>query len=96
MFYRVIKQLLKFLISEVNAQLLEAVQFEDLEAGNIENTDEAGALALGSVKWSVNPGHDPFEQSLVGRLGDGLHGELNLLLGLGLGHVVTTHFDPGL
>ena len=50
MFYRVIKQLLKFLISEVNAQLLEAVQFEDLEAGNIENTDEAGALALGSVK----------------------------------------------
>lgn len=48
--YRVIKQLLKFLVSVVNAKLLEAVQVEDLKASNIENTDEAGALTLGSVK----------------------------------------------
>ena len=37
---------------------------------------------------------DPLEEAFKGGLGDGLDGELDLLLGLGLGHVVTTHLDP--
>ena len=48
--HRVVEQLLQFLVGVVDAQLLEAVQLEDLEASDVEDTDEAGSLSLGSVQ----------------------------------------------
>ena len=93
---RVIEELLQLLVGVVDAELLKAVQLEDLEAGNIQDADEAGALSLGPVQRAIDPRHNPLEQSLVGGLGDGLDGELDLLLGLGLGDIVAAHLDPGL
>ena len=92
----VVEQLLQLLVGEVDAELLEAVEVEDLKAGNIKDTNKTCSLPLGSVQASVDSVHYPFEQSLVGSLGDGLHGELDLFLALGLGHVVSAHLDPGL
>ena len=37
---------------------------------------------------------DPLEEAFKGGLGDGLDGELDLLLGLSFGHVVAANFDP--
>ena len=75
-----VKQLLQLLICVVDAELLKAVQVEDLETRNVEDSDEAGALTLGSVKGPVDPRHDPLEEPLVGGLADCLHSELDLLL----------------
>lgn len=91
-----VEELLQLLVGVVDAELLEAVQLENLEAGNVEDADEAGPLALGPVQRPVDPGHNPLEEALVGGLGDGLDGEFDLLLGLGLGDVVASHLDPGL
>jgi len=92
----VVEELLQLLIGVVDAELFETIQLEDLEAGNVENADEAGALPLSPVQGPVDPRHDPLEEALVGGLGDGLDGELDLLLGLGLGDVVAAHLDTGL
>ena len=91
-----VKQLLQLLVGVIDAELLEAVEVEDLEAGDIQDADEAGALPLGPVQGTVDPGHDPLEQPLVNRLGDGLDGEFDLLLGLSLGHVVPANLDARL
>ncbi len=91
--YGVVKQLLQLLVGVIDAELLKAVELEDLEAGDVEDADEAGALPLGSVQGPVDPGDDPFKQPLENGLGDGLDGELDLLLGLGLGDVVASHLD---
>ena len=47
-----IEELLKLLIDKVDGDLLEAVVFEDLEAGDVENSDEVGLLQ-GGVDESV-------------------------------------------
>ena len=91
-----VKQLLQLLICVVDAELLKAVQVKDLETRNVEDSDEAGALTLGSVKGPVDPRHDPLEEALVGGLGDGLNGKLHLLFCLGLGHIVPANLDSGL
>ena len=94
--YSVIEQLLELLIGVVDTELFKAVEVEDFKTSNIKDSNEASALSLGSVKTSVDPGHYPLEQPLVGGLADGFHGELDLFLGLSLGHIVTTHLDPWL
>ena len=76
----VVEELLELLVGVVDAQLLEAVELEDFESGNVEDSDEGGSLALGPVQRPVDPGHDPLEQPLVHGLGDGLDGELDLFL----------------
>jgi len=76
----VVEKLLELLVGVVDAQLLEAVQLEDFEAGNIQDADEGGPLSLGPVQRPVDPHDDPLEEALVHRLGDGLDGELNLFL----------------
>ena len=78
-----VEELLELLVGVVDAELFEAVEVEDLEAGNVEDADEGGALALGAVQRPVDASHDPLEEALVHRLGDGLHGELDLFLELG-------------
>lgn len=93
--YSVVEKLLQLLICVVDAELLEAVHLEDLEPSNIENTDKTCPLPLGTIQRTVNPRHDPFEQSLVGGLGNRFDGEFDLLLGLSLGDIVAAHLDPG-
>ena len=93
--YSVVEKLLQLLVGVVDAELLEAVHLEDFETSNIENTDKTGPLPLGSIQRTVDPRHDPFEQSLVGGLGDRFNGEFDLLLGLSLGDIVAAHLDPG-
>ena len=44
----------------------------------------------------VDTGDNPLEEPFVCGLGNGLDGELDLFLGLALGHVVTAHLDAGL
>ena len=51
-----------------------------------------GSLSLGAVQRLVDPGADPLEESLVGCFANGLHSELDLLLALGLGHIVSTNW----
>ena len=63
--HRVVEQLLQLLVGVVDAQLLEAVQLEDLEASYVEDADEAGALPLGPVQGPVDPGDDPLEEALA-------------------------------
>ena len=47
-----VEELLKLLIDKVDGDLLEAVVFEDLEAGDVEHGDEVGLLQ-GGVDESV-------------------------------------------
>ena len=68
---------------------------ENLKAGNVQDADERGSLALCPVEGFVDAVHEPAEQPLICGFGKGLHGELCLLLRLGLLHVVTTHLDAG-
>ena len=42
-----VEELLKLLIDKVDGDLLEAVVFEDLEAGDVEHGDEVGLLQGG-------------------------------------------------
>ena len=75
-----VEELLQLLVGVVDAQLFEAVQLEDFESGDIEDSDEGGALAFGPVQRSVDPGDEPLKQPFVHRLRDGLDGELDLFL----------------
>ena len=45
-----IEELLELLVGVVDAELLEAVHVEDLEAGDVEDADEAGPLPLRPVQ----------------------------------------------
>ena len=76
------------------AQLFKAVQLEDLETSDVKDANEAGTLPLGSIKRPVDPGDNPLEEALVGSLGDGLDGKLNLFLRLGFGHIIPSNLDP--
>lgn len=51
---------------------------EDLEAGNVQDPDEGGALPLGLVQSLVDAQHQPAEHAFVGGLGQGLNGKVSL------------------
>lgn len=74
----VVEQLLQLLVGVVDAQLLERVQLEDLEAGYVENTDETGALSFRSAQRPIDSGHQPSEHSLVASFGYGFDGKFDL------------------
>ncbi len=78
--YRVVEELLQLFVGVVDAQLLEAVELEDLKASDVEDANEAGTLSLGAVQGPVDPGHDPLEEAFVHRFADGLDGEFDLFL----------------
>ena len=81
----VIEELLQTLVDEVNPQLLERVQVENLESGNVEHTDEEatlnglgveGLVAAGISRhyfkpffFSESPLNEPFEHAGVDGLG---------------------------
>ena len=75
-----VEELLKLFVCVVDAQLLEAVQLEDLKASDVEDANETGTLSLGAVQGPVDPGDDPLEEAFVHSLADCLNGELNLFL----------------
>lgn len=52
--------------------------FKDLEASDVQDADERGALPLGLVQSLVDAQHQPAEHSLVGGLGQGLDGKVRL------------------
>ena len=55
---------------------------EDLEAGDVEDAEEGGALPLGAVQRAVDAGDQPLEQTLVARLRDRLDRKLHLYAGV--------------
>ena len=65
------------------------------EESGINVTVTAGrkpcSLSLGPIQRLVDPGADPLEESLVGRLADGLHSKFHLLLALSLSHVISSN-----
>ena len=75
-----VEELLELLVGVVDAELLEAVEAENLETGDVKDTDEGGALPLGPVQGPVDPGHNPFEKTLKSSLSNGFNGKLNLFL----------------
>jgi hypothetical protein len=44
----VVEELLKFLVSKVDAKLFKSVETEDFKTGDIETTDEEGPWQVGS------------------------------------------------
>ena len=89
----VIEQLLEFLVGVINAELLERVQREDFEAGNVENADERRALPFASIERLVDARDNPFEHALVDGFGDRLDGVVDLSLCLRLGDEIPADFQ---
>jgi hypothetical protein len=65
-----VEELLETLVDEVNPQLLETVQVKDLEAGNIEHTNEVLALNSLGVQSFVATGNQPAEHASVDGLAE--------------------------
>ena len=74
----VVEELLQFLVGVVDAELLKRVEFEDLETGHIQDTDEGSTLPLGSVQRSVDAAHQPAEHALETRFRYRLDSKFNL------------------
>lgn len=51
---------------------------KDLKAGDIQDADERSPLTFGPVQGFVDAVNQPAEEALVGRLGEGLNGEISL------------------
>lgn len=66
---------------------------EDLEAGDVQDPNERGALPLGLVQGLVDTQHQPAEHALVGGLGQGLDGKVSLGEGRP-GHRVSDTREP--
>ena len=92
----VVEELLQLLVSEVDADLLEAVVVEDLKAGDVEDTNELNPLHGGVDESLVTFLHDELECSLVERPGNAGHRAGSLGDGLTLGHPLGTNLQLGL
>jgi len=92
----VIEQLLQLLVRVIDAQLLEGVQLEYLEAGHIQYTNKTGTLSLRPIQRSVDSVHQPTEHPLVAGLRDRFYSKLHLLLCLRLRHKITANLDARL
>lgn len=51
---------------------------KDLKASDIQDADERSPLTFGPVQGFVDAVNQPAEEALVGRLGEGLNGEISL------------------
>jgi len=84
--------LLELLVRVVDAQLLESVEFENFEAGDIEDTDEERSGEIGG-EGAVDDFDEPLEESIEDSLADGFEGEIDLVDGLTFGDVLRTDLD---
>ena len=90
-----VEELLQTLVGVVDTQLLEGVVLKDLEASNVEHTDEVLTLGL-DVKGLVDTGYEPVEHTGVEGLDQSLDTEVGLVLVLTLGHHLGADLDLGL
>lgn len=60
---------LELLIRKVDAELLEAIPLEVLKAKDVQDADVEVVLGRVGLQVTVEPGHDPAEQSRVQGLG---------------------------
>jgi hypothetical protein len=79
----VVEELLELLVGIVDTDLIEAVELEDFESGNIEDTNEV--VGFLDIEDSVHAPHDPREETTVDGFGEGitrvgslLNGEMGL------------------
>merc|ERR1712002_669543 len=91
----VVEELLQTLICVVNEELLQDVEVENLETGDVQHTDEVFS-GVGSIERIVDFGDDPVKETGEERLGSGRNGESNLVNVLALLHVVLTDLQLGL
>ena len=82
----VVEELLQLLVAEVDADLLEGVELEDLEAGDVEDADEVDLLHGGVDEGAVAEVHQPGEEPVVHGAGQGRDGVQALVRVLGLEH----------
>jgi hypothetical protein len=90
----VVEELLKLLVSVVDAKLLEAVVLEDLETGDIEHTDEEGTTRLSH--GVIDLLDQPQEKTVVDGLCKSITRGKSLLLAEMLGNPISTGLDTGL
>ncbi|MGZ1424058.1 hypothetical protein ACXORV_09630, partial [Streptococcus thermophilus] len=87
--------LLQFLITEVDANLLEAVVVENLKTGDIEYTDEGGTLLAGFKGLVTLVDQEP-EDAIEEGLSQGTDGVVDLVHVHTLGDELVTDLDLGL
>merc|ERR1719383_219102 len=91
----VVEELLETLVGVVDQKLLEGVELENLETGDIQHTNE-GLSWIGRVQRVVDKTHDPIKETSVQRLGSSGDGESDLVLVLSLFDVVLADLQLGL
>lgn len=94
--HEVIEKLLQPLIRKVNAQLLEAIVLEGLEASDVQHTNEKGPLDIFNVQRDINHLNQPVEQPAINSLAESTDAVCDLRYILALVDKVIPHFDPGL
>lgn len=81
------------LIAKVDAELLKSIELKDLEASNIQHTDEDGLLHGVVHQGVVALLHDEVEHPTVQAPGDTSHRLIALVAVLPLGHPLGTNLE---
>merc|ERR1719234_1569558 len=92
----VVEELLELLVDKVDGDLLEAIVFKDLKAGNVEHSAEVTLLQSGVNKGVVTFLNQPLEDAVVDGPADTTNSVCRLFAGLTLHHPLSADLDPGL
>merc|ERR1719391_548231 len=93
--HMVVKKLLELFVTEVDADLLERVEFEDLKTCNVEDANEVDFLHCGIDEGPVAEVDKPKEEPVVHGSGQGSHGVEAVVRVLPLVHPLGTDLDLG-
>jgi len=91
--HEVVEELLETLVGQVDAELLEAVVFEGLEAGDVQDADEEDAFDFFDVQCQVDHLDEPVEHAAVDGLAQGAYAVGHLGDVLALVDKVVAHLD---
>merc|ERR1739838_1017853 len=91
----VVEELLETLVGVVDKELFQDVELKDLEAGNVQDTNEI-LPRVGRVDRVVDKSNNPIEHTGEERLGSGGNGESHLLQILTLLHEIFADLQLGL
>jgi hypothetical protein len=91
----VVEKLLELFVGKVDTKLLESVEIENFETGNIETTDKEGSGFHGG-KGFVNVHGNPLEQFFKDSFGQSTPSVKDLLWGLSFSDKLGTSFDSWL